>query len=284
MNESIDSSAVTTTKEKDNTHSSKQSGSNSPALPSSRTNDLPLVWKSLKNQGLSAAASNIITQSWRQGTVKQYRSYLQKWELYCRERKIDPIHPSVSDGVNFLSYLYESGVGYSAINTARSALSSIVMLPGNVSFGSHPLATRLLKGVFELRPSLPKYQDTWDVSVVLKVLEDWNLDDISLKDLSLKLTMLLAITTSQRIQTIKALSTNNMSLNENQCRFKFDVLLKTSQPGKHLNNLAVAAYSKSKNLCPIKHLQFLFGKDISFERDPYTTSRKLSETTQSCFH
>ena len=150
-------------------------------------------------------------------------------------------------------------MGYSAINTARSALSSIIMLPGNVSFGSHQLATRLLKGVFELRPSFPKYQDTWDVSVVLKLLEDWDLDNITLKDLSLKLTMLLAITTSQRIQTLKALFTNNMSLNGDQCRFTFDVLLKTSQPGKHLNNLVIAAYSKSKNLCPIKHLHSYLG-------------------------
>ena len=72
------------------------------------------------------------------------------------------------------------------------------MLLGNVSFGSHPLVSRLLKGVFELRPSFPKYQDTWDIPVVLKLFENWNLDEITLKDLSLKLTMLLAITTSQR--------------------------------------------------------------------------------------
>jgi hypothetical protein len=37
---------------------------------------------------------------------------------------------------------------------------------------THALATRLLKGVFELRRSLPKYQDTWDISVVPKVLEE----------------------------------------------------------------------------------------------------------------
>jgi hypothetical protein len=112
-NESIDSPAsATTTKEKDNSDPSKQPGSNTPTPPSSGTNNLPLVWKSLENQSLSTAASNIITQSWRQGTIKQYKSYLQKWELYCSERKIDPIYPSVSDGVNFLSSLYESGVGY----------------------------------------------------------------------------------------------------------------------------------------------------------------------------
>ncbi|CAB3997611.1 Enzymatic poly, partial [Paramuricea clavata] len=166
-NESTNSSTNTITKNKDDTDPPEQSGSNTSTVSASRANNLPLVWKSLEEQGISAGASNIIVQSWRQGTAKQYRSYLQKWELYCNKRKIDPIHPTISDGINFLSSLYESGVGYSAINTARSALSSILLLPGNVSFGSHPLATRLLKGVFELRPSLPKYQDTWDISVVI---------------------------------------------------------------------------------------------------------------------
>ena len=151
-------------------------------------------------------------------------------------------------------------MGYSAINTARCALSSVLALPGNVSFGSHPLTTRLLKGVFELKPSLPRYQDTWDVSVVLKLLENWNLDKITLKDFSLKLTMLLAITTSQRIRTLKALSISNMNLKADQCHFKIDVLLKTSRPGKHLNNLVIAAYSANKNPCPIKHLQSYVGK------------------------
>ena len=56
--------------------------------------------------------------------------------------------------MNFLAELFQSGVGYSAINTARSALSSILILPDNTTFGSHPLVSRLkvLKGVFELRP------------------------------------------------------------------------------------------------------------------------------------
>jgi hypothetical protein len=129
------------------------------------------------------------------------------------------------------------------------------LVPGNVNFGSHPLTTRLLKGVFEMRPSLPKYQDTWDVTVVLKVLEAWNLDDISLKDLSFKLSMLLAITTSQRIQTLKALCIDNMVLKADQCIFKIDVLLKTSQPGKHLSKVVIAAYLDKKNLCPVQHLK-----------------------------
>ena len=88
--------------------------------------------------------------------------------------------------MNFLAELFQSGAGYSAVNTARSALSSILMLPGNTTFGSHPLVSRLLKGVFELRPALPKYQSIWDISVVLNMLECWPIQNISFKTFILK--------------------------------------------------------------------------------------------------
>ena len=86
-------------------------------------------------------------------------TYLQKWRRYCSSRSIDPICPSVEDGINFLAELYDSGIGYSAVNTAKSALSSIVTLPDNSSFGAHPMVCRFLEGVFELKPSLPKYEN-----------------------------------------------------------------------------------------------------------------------------
>ena len=80
---------------------------------------------------------------------------------YCRQRKIDPLRAAVADGLNFLASLFQSGSSYSAlvpyVNTARSALSSILSMQDNTKFVSHPLVSRLLKGVFEHRPSLPKY-------------------------------------------------------------------------------------------------------------------------------
>ena len=110
-----------------------------------------------------------------------------------------PLCATAVDGMNFLAKLFQSSVGYSAINTARSALSLILILPDNTTFGSHPLVSRLLKVVFELRPALPKYQSIWDISVVLNLLGSWHIQNISLKHLSLELAMLLVLTTSQRV-------------------------------------------------------------------------------------
>ena len=42
--------------------------------------------------------------------------------------------PGVTNGIEFLVFLYKSGLGYSAINMARSALSSILVLEDERDF------------------------------------------------------------------------------------------------------------------------------------------------------
>ena len=191
-------------------------------------------------------------QSWRSGTRKQYATYLQKWRRYCSSRDIDSLHPSVEDGINFLAELYDSGIGYSAINTARSAISSVVTLPNNTSFGAHPMVCRFLKGVFELKPSLPKYRNIWDVNTVLTYLSSLHPpQDLTLKDLTLKTTMLLALLSGQRCQTLHSLSVSSMVLKPDSCVFTIHKLLKTSRPGKHVTDLTFTAYPPDSRLCPI---------------------------------
>ena len=52
---------------------------------------------------------------------------------------MNPLHPPVKDVLEFLQELYERGLGYSCLNTAGSALSSFMVLDGNVTVGNHPL-------------------------------------------------------------------------------------------------------------------------------------------------
>ena len=44
---------------------------------------LPLVGCFLTDQGISGQTAAVITSAWRQSTIKQYRTYLRKWEEYC---------------------------------------------------------------------------------------------------------------------------------------------------------------------------------------------------------
>ena len=65
--------------------------------------------------------------------------------------------------------------------------------------GQHPLITRLIKGVFHSRPLLPHYTHTWDVQTVLDFLRSLGDNkELSLKHLSWKVTMLLALSCPSR--------------------------------------------------------------------------------------
>ena len=67
----------------------------------------------------------------------------------------------------FLTMLYKKGLSNTAVNTARSALSSLLSLPDGSTIGKHPLVSRLLKGIFQNRPPQPRYSTVWDVNTVL---------------------------------------------------------------------------------------------------------------------
>ena len=235
-----DVNTITNTAPKGQGHSvsTQQPTGTSPTSQETVSDSMSLVRRYLNGKGLSTTAATVMEQSWRSGTRKQYATYLQKWRRYCSSRCIDPICPSVEDGINFLAELYDSGIGYSAINTARSAVSSIITLSNNISFGAHPMVCHFLKGVFELKPSLPKYKNIWDVNTVLTYLSRLHPpQDLNLKDLTYKTTMLLALLSGQRCQTLYLLSVCSMVLKHDSCVFPIHKLLKTSGPGKHLFEL-----------------------------------------------
>ena len=217
--------------------------------------NVPYFRGPLENRGLSQGAVSIILSSWRTSTQRQYVPYLNKWRRYCCSRKLDFLSATVEEGVNFLAELYKEGIGYSALNTARSALSTVFNLPNNQTFGTNPLVTRFMKGVFETRPSMPRYSDTWDVNVVLDYLSGLGQpDEQDLKMLTYKTVMLLALLTGQRRQTLHALDITTMDLNPEKCTFVINSLLKTSRPGKHLAPIEVQAYKHNKKLCPVAHI------------------------------
>lgn len=134
--------------------------------------------------------------------------------------------------MDFLSELFDQGLTYSAINCARSALSSYVSLDDGSVVGQNPLVCRLLKGVFQSRPPKPKYTEVWDVQVVLTYLATLHpVESLTLKQLTLKLVMLLLLVSGQRGQTIHLLDINHMFVNDAKYTFVIPSHLKQSKPG-----------------------------------------------------
>jgi len=238
------------------TPAAKPSQGKSSNLAQAESPRVSLIREGLNKYALSPAAKDVLMASWREGTSKQYHTYLSKWNQYCQDNSINVFQPGVTNGIEFLVFLYKSGLGYSAVNTARSALSSILVLEDGVKFGEHPLVARCMKGIFELKPALPKYTEIWDVNIVLDYLRAAApLRSLSLKQLTLNLTMLLCLTTGQRGQTIHKFDVNYIQEMDDRYRITICEKLKQSKPGRHLAPIDLISFQSDKKLCVVEHLK-----------------------------
>ena len=158
--------------------------------------------------------------------------------------------------VNFLAHLYTKGASHSAINSARSALSAYLPSINGVTVGNHPDVCRLVKGVFESRPSLPKYTDTWDVNTVLRYLDGLGpVEKVSLKDLTLRTCMLLALVTGQRGHALHSLKTSDVRIRGSTCTLTYSTVLKTTRQGSHTAPIEIQKQVDNPNICPVKNVE-----------------------------
>ena len=156
-----------------------------------------------KTKGLSIEASSLIAKSLRSRTEKQYESAWNSWTGWCNQQTTNPLSPAIADIVNFLAHEHSVGKSYSTLNVYRSALSSTVPLIDGHAAGQHPLVVRLLKGVFNVTPPKPKYNQMWNVSTVLDhIISLPQNSELSLLSLSKKLLALFALVSAQRTQTL----------------------------------------------------------------------------------
>ena len=185
-------------------------------------------------------------------TNKQYESSLNKWIKFCELNNFNVWEIKISNYLLFLTYLYENNLGYSSINTARSALSSVFGRVDGITIGEHPHIVKFMKGVSKLRPPAAKYQATWDPNKVLDYLETLSTETISLKLLTLKLVALLAICSGQRVQTICSIKTSNIVYGI-PIQIKITGILKTTSITR-VNPLIILPPYQNKNICPVKVL------------------------------
>ena len=90
--------------------------------------------------------TDVIMRSWREGTQKQYNVYLGKWDKSCVQRQINSVQTSVKEVLGFLHDLFTKVLSYSAIYSARPALSNYFMgenlSDSEISVASNPLIKR----------------------------------------------------------------------------------------------------------------------------------------------
>lgn len=117
-----------------------------------------------------------------------------------------------------------------------------------------------MKGIFQLKPVIPKTTFTWDVKVVLKFLSLLKTENLTLRLLSIKLALLLVLTTGQRCQTLKAMNLKNMVVNNNYIKIRIGDLFKQTKTQKHLGAIYIEAFTQNPSICVVSVKQ-LYQKD-----------------------
>ena len=169
---------------------------------------------------------------------------------------MDIFQPTVGEALDFLAELTTAGLSYSAINTARCALSSVLLPFGGTPFGCLFLVKKFVKGVFELNPPRPRYSWIWDVKIVLCYLQSLDpLAQLTLKDLTLKLVMLTALVTAKRGQTLHLLDLKFLTKAEGYVFEGFDNHLKQSRPSTKTLAIHLRNYLPDTRLCVVKTLE-----------------------------
>ena len=213
----------------------------------------------------------------RKGTNKLYETYIAKWIKHCDRRGVHPTKASVPEALNFLQELKDSGVGYSVLNTARSALSCVLDLPFGVTFGSHPDVSKFMKGVFNEKPPLPRYNTIWDVDILLNFLKKWSpARTLAIDKLTYKTIMLILLVSGQRPQILKALRTDNMKIGITQYEFIVENKdLKQGRQNYKPETIVLKKFPPNKQLCVYNYVTEYLKRTL-----PYRNCRNLVLTVK----
>ena len=170
--------------------------------------------------------------------------------------------------LDFLFQLYEEKVGYSAINTAKSSISSFCALVNGRDIGNETIIKRFMKGIFVTRPSLPKYSKIWDVNKVLSYLSNIsNNDELTMLQLSQKLAILLMLLTGQRCQSIHLLKLNDIQVERDKIVGYVSDLIKQTKPGKHIEPFVIKRYLENQKLCCVQTLVDYIARTADVRKD-----------------
>lgn len=189
------------------------------------------------------------------------------------------------NALQYLQELFDDPVqrGYSAVATARSALSSILIFPNNQKFGDFPEVKLFMKGIFNRRPVQPRYLVTWDPDIVLNYLKTWSpATSLSLKKLSMKLAILILLVTGRRGQILPALHVDRMTVHSDRFVFTLEATqAKEGRPGYVVEPVVLKKFIPDRRICVFRYLTVYLERTLLLRgaiRDLFITSKKPYKT------
>ena len=196
--------------------------------------------------------------------MKSYDPHIKQWKEYVSRKNISV--PTEVNITNFLAELDKKGLSHSTLNLARSAVSAYSIKHRMYGIGSDPRVCRLIKRMLEKKNSLPRSTETWDVDKVLDWLDEWpSLEDVQLKDLTLRTIMLLVLLSGQSRQSIHLLLVEDIKVKGTKCIIVDSSVLKQTKASVHIPPLELDSFQNEK-LCIVSHLKAYIEKTESLQQ------------------
>ena len=142
-------------------------------------------------------------------------------------------------------------------------------LPVNsICVGTHPFISRLMKGIFNLCPPCPRYVQTWDVSVVLRYLKFLSPAPLlSMKNLTLKLVMLMALMSLSRANLLPKLDLRFRVFKGDCVLFTLPLVRESSRVTSPPIDITFPAFPQHRRLCIVNYLKTYERRTKSFRQD-----------------
>lgn len=153
--------------------------------------------------------------------------------------------------LEFLTLQFKNGASYSTLNAYRSAIGQIA----GPDLGQDLRLKRFFKGVLVfIRQPLPRYENTWDLGIVINYVRTLENDIITLEILTQKLVSLMALATGQRIQTLSLIDIDNIIVQTSKIEIKIPNRIKTSAINKSQPFLVLSLFNSDPNVCVARTL------------------------------
>lgn len=215
------------------------------------------IGRSYRAAGFPTEVINVLLASWSSSTQKRYQGPWKTWSQWCLARGLCPLSAPVTKVLTFLAEIAaQRGLKNRTIAVYKSAISQAHFPVGHSPLGELPVVSRFMKGIFCTKPPSPRLSCTWNVKPLLEYLSTLEpLSTLSMKQLTLKLATLLALTSAARAHELVKLDLNAVSKKANSWEFAILSHVKTSRPGHPPRRIYLPAYLDNQSICVIRALE-----------------------------
>jgi integrase len=125
-----------------------------------------------------------------------------------------------------------------------------------------------MKGIFNLYPPVARYAKIWDPNIVLRLLQSWSpAKKIPLKKLTMKVLMLMLLTSGQRLDTVSKIDIRHLEFSDIEIVATIRDHIKQSRPGYVVPQLRFRKYPHNQHLCVLTYLVVYLNRTSSLRGD-----------------